>query len=79
MNRNSLRARVTAFYLAMLGAALVFFSIAVYAGVRRYLTLSVDKTLNATALKIIADYLVPLDSKGQAWFQAEMDESYPPG
>ncbi|MBB5343759.1 sensor histidine kinase [Tunturibacter empetritectus] len=79
MNRNSLRARVTAFYVAMLAMALIFFSIAVYIGVRAYLTKSLERSLNTTAHSIEADYLAPLEVKGPAWFQAEMSESYPPG
>ena len=79
MNRNSLRARVTAFYVGMLALALIFFSIAVYAGVRTYLTKSLEHSLKTTAHSIEVDYLTPLDSKGQAWFLAEMSESYPPG
>ena len=79
MNRNSLRARVTAFYVGMLALALIFFSIAVYAGVRTYLTKSLERSLITTAHSIEADYLTPLESKGQAWFLAEMSESYPPG
>ena len=79
MNRNSLRARVTAFYVSMLALALVFFSFAVYGGVRAYLTNSMERDLNHTAEAIVKDYLVPLESKGQTWFLSEMSESYPPG
>lgn len=79
MKRNSLRARVTAFYVGMLALALVFFSFAVYVGVRQYLTKSLEKSLNMTAHSIVADYLVPLDTKGREWFMAEMNESYPTG
>lgn len=79
MNRNSLRARVTAFYVGMLALALLFFSIAVYGGVRAYLTKSLERSLSNTARTVVADYLVPLDKQGQAWFLAEMSESYPPG
>jgi signal transduction histidine kinase len=79
VRRNSLRARVTAFYVGMLAVALLFFSFAVYAGVRTYLTKSMERTLNNTAHSIEADFLVPLDSKGLPWFVAEMSESYPPG
>lgn len=79
MNRNSLRARVTAFYVGMLALALLFFSVAVYAGARAYLTRSMERSLSNTARTVVADYLVPLDKQGQAWFLAEMSESYPPG
>lgn len=79
INRNSLRARVTAFYVSMLAVALAVFCFAVYGGVRAYLTNSMQRTLVHTADTIIADYLVPLDTKGTAWFENEMSESYPPG
>ncbi len=79
MNRNSLRARVTAFYVGMLAVTLIFFSILVYVGVRTYLTKSLERSLSTTVRNIEADYLAPLENKGPAWFQAEMSESYPSG
>jgi len=79
VNRNSLRARVTAFYVSMLAVALALFCFAVYGGVRAYLTNSMQRTLIHTAETIITDYVVPLDTKGQSWFQNEMSESYPAG
>ena len=79
MSRNSLRARVTAFYVSMLAIALAVFCFAVYGGVRAYLTNSMERTLIHTAETIITDYVVPLDTKGLSWFQNEMSESYPPG
>ena len=79
MNHTSLRARVTAFYVGMLALALLFFSLAVYVGVRTFLTKSLERTLTTTAQSIESDYLAPLESKGQAWFLAEMSESYPAG
>jgi len=79
LNRNSLRARVTAFYVSMLAIALAVFCFAVYGGVRAYLTDSMQRTLIHTAETIITDYVVPLDAKGQGWFDNEMSESYPQG
>lgn len=63
----------------MLAFALIFFSVALYGGVRAYLTSSMERVLRNTAESIVTDYLSPLDSKGQAWFLSEMSESYPPG
>jgi signal transduction histidine kinase len=63
----------------MLAVALAVFCFAVYGGVRAYLTNSMQRTLIHTAETIITDYVVPLDNKGQAWFQNEMSESYPAG
>ena len=79
MKRNSLRARVTAFYVSMLAVALAVFSFTVYAGVRAYLTNSMERTLVHTAESIVTDYLVPLNAKGNSWFLNEMSESYPAG
>ncbi|HEV2484740.1 MAG TPA: ATP-binding protein [Terracidiphilus sp.] len=63
----------------MLALALVFFSFAVYGGVRAYLTNSMERVLNHTAESIVTDYLVPLENKGQTWFLSEMSESFPTG
>ena len=38
MKRNSLRTRVTTFYVGMLAVALLVFSVAVYFGIRAFLT-----------------------------------------
>jgi heavy metal sensor kinase len=79
VNRNSLRARVTAFYVSMLAVALAVFSFTVYGGVRAYLTNSMKRTLVHTAESIVTDYVVPLNAKGTSWFLNEMSESYPAG
>lgn len=79
MKRSSLRFRVTAFYVGMLGIALLVFSAAVYFGVKTFLTRSLERTLSNNANSIISDYLVPLDQKGEPWLVAEMSESYPAG
>src|SRR6202048_37815 len=63
----------------MLAAALAVFCFAVYGGVRAYLTSSMERTLIHTAQSIITDYVAPLNTKGQAWFENEMGESYPAG
>src|SRR6516165_4643423 len=63
----------------MLAVALAVFCFAVYGGLRAYLTNSMQRALIHTADTIITDYVVPLDTKGQAWFQNEMSESYPAG
>lgn len=79
MKRNSLRTRVTAFYVGMLAVALLVFSAAVYFGVKTYLTRSLERMLSNSARSIVSDYLVPLNEKGEPWLVAEMSESYPPG
>src|SRR5260370_17078882 len=79
MNRNSLRSRVTTFYVGMLAIALIVFSVAVYFGVKTFLTRSLERVLSNHAQNIVRDYLVPLGQKGEPWLVAEMSESYPPG
>jgi heavy metal sensor kinase len=79
VNRNSLRSRVTTFYVGMLAIALLVFSTAVYFGVRAFLTKSLEQMLNNSAHTIVTDYLVPLDQKGEPWLVSEMSESYPQG
>lgn len=79
MRRNSLRSRVTTFYVGMLAVALFVFSTAVYLGVTAFLMRSLERMLSNNAHNIVNDYLVPLDQKGEPWLVAEMSESYPPG
>jgi len=79
VKRNSLRSRVTTFYVGMLAVALLVFSTAVYFGVKAFLTKSLEQMLSNTAHNIVTDYLIPLDQKGEPWLVAEMSESYPVG
>lgn len=79
MNRNSLRWRVTSFYVGMLAVALLVFSAGVYVGIQTFLMRSLKAALGTGASTILTDYVRPLDSKGMTWFQSEMSESYPPG
>jgi heavy metal sensor kinase len=79
VRRNSLRSRVTTFYVGMLAVALLVSSAAVYFGVKAFLTKSLEQMLSNSAHTIVNDYLVPLDQKGEPWLLAEMSESYPQG
>lgn len=79
MKRNSLRSRVTTFYVGMLAVALLVFSAAVYFGVKTFLTRSLEQKLSNNAHSIVSDYLVPLSQRGEPWLVEEMGESYPPG
>jgi signal transduction histidine kinase len=63
----------------MLALALLIFSVAVYVGVKTFLTRSLERVLDNNAHNIATDFLVPLRAKGEAWFLSEMSESYPPG
>jgi heavy metal sensor kinase len=79
MKLNSLRTRVTTFYVGMLAVALLVFSLAVYFGANAFLTRALERKLSNSAHSIANDYLVPLNQKGNPWFVDEMGESYPPG
>jgi heavy metal sensor kinase len=79
MKRNSLRSRVTTFYVGMLAIALIVFSAAIYFGVKSFLTRSLQQRLRNSAHSIVSDYLAPLEEKGEPWLVEEMSESYPPG
>lgn len=74
--RFSLRARATTWYVGLLAVALIFFSFAVYVGVRSYLKLSLQRGLNSTAHTIVNDFLAKLPTKGDAWVLGEIRESY---
>lgn len=79
MNRKSLRYRITSFFVGFLALALVVFSIAVYLGVRTFLTRSLEQTLANDARNIATDYLAQRNTKGDGWFLGELTEAYPPG
>jgi signal transduction histidine kinase len=79
VRHNTLRSRVTTFYVGMLAVALLVFSAAVYFGVKAFLTKSLEQMLSNSAHNIVNDYLVPLDQKGEPWLVAEISESYPQG
>lgn len=79
MNRNSLRSRVTTFYVGMLAIALLVSGGAVYVGVQAFLTRSLERSLKVSANGIITDFLEPLETKGKSWFLSEISESYPQG
>jgi signal transduction histidine kinase len=76
---NSLRARVTTFYVGTLAIALLMFSAAIYFGAKAFLMRALERKLSNNAHSIVSDYLVPMSEKGDAWFVEEMGESYPPG
>lgn len=79
MNRKSLRYRITSFFVGFLALALVVFSIAVYLGVKAFLTRSLEQTVANNARNIATDYLTQKNIKGDGWFLGELTEAYPPG
>ena len=80
MNASApLRARVTAWYVGLLALALLVVFVAVYLGVRAFVTNSLERALIAHAQNIVTDYLGRLKPKGRAGSSARSSESYPPG
>jgi heavy metal sensor kinase len=79
LKSNSLRFRVTAWYLGLLAVALGVLSVAVYVGVRSFVTTSLENALIADARTVGTDYLAGLETKGNTWFHGEIEETYPPG
>jgi signal transduction histidine kinase len=72
----SLRARATIWYVGLLAVALTVFSVGVYFGVRTYLKMSLQRSLNSAAHTIADDFLSKLPTKGDAWVLGEIRESY---
>src|ERR1017187_10404137 len=72
----SLRARATIWYVGLLAVALTVFSVGVYFGVRTYLKMSLQRSLNSAAHTIADDFLSKLPTKGEAWVLGEIRESY---
>jgi signal transduction histidine kinase len=72
----SLRARATTWYVGLLAVALTVFSVGVYFGVRTYLKMSLQRSLNSAAHTIADDFLSKLPTKGDAWVLGEIRESY---
>lgn len=56
--------------------ALIFFSVAVYMGVRTYLKQSLERALSSTAHALVDDFLTRLPQKGDSWVLGEVRESY---
>ena len=78
MNRDSLRYRVTGFFVGWLALALVVFSAAVYLGVKTFLAKSLEHTLADNAQNIASHYVVQREARGETWFLKEMTEDFPP-
>ncbi len=79
MHRNTLRLRVTAWYVGLLAVALIVSSAAVYLGVRAFITSSLERILINSAQSITSNFLASIEEKGQTWFLGEISESYPSG
>lgn len=76
MKFASLRFRVTAWSVGFLAIALIISSIAVYVGVRQFLTISMQRELRSTAQSIETLFLSQWSVKGEAWAVGETRESF---
>lgn len=76
MRFASLRFRVTAWSVGFLGIALIISSIAVYAGVRQFLTVSMQRELRSVAESIETLFLSQWSTKGESWAVGETRESF---
>jgi len=78
MSFNSLRIRVTTWYVGLLAAALLVFGAALYFSVQTYLTTTLQGSLAAEAGGIATSFLAHEESKGPAWMSGEIVEAYAP-
>ncbi len=78
MKSTSLRFRVTAWYICLLAAALVLFSVSVYIGLARYLESTLNHSLSEEAYAIGNSFLEFVNQRGDAFVRGEVNESYAP-
>jgi heavy metal sensor kinase len=78
MNLNTLRARVTTWYVGLLATALVVFGAALYFGVRGYLRTSLEHSMSSEAKAIGANFVSFAEEKGVPWMAGEIAEAYAP-
>ena len=79
MNFRSLRFRVTAWSVGFLAVALAIFSVAVFLGVRQFLSTSLQRSLRNMTRNIETVYLSEYGQRGEAWAVGEIRESYSGG
>jgi len=78
MNLNTLRARVTTWYVGLLATALVAFGAALYFGLKGYLRASLEHSMSSEANAIAADFVSFEEAKGVQWMAGEITEAYAP-
>ena len=78
MRINSLRFRITAWYIGLLAVALVLFSFMVYLGVKQYLHSTLERSLSGEASAIGHNFVELANRKGNDWIAIEVAESYAP-
>lgn len=78
MNLNTLRTRVTTWYVGLLATALVVFGAALYFGVEGYLRNSLERSMSSDAKAIAANFVSFEEEKGVSWMAGEIAEAYAP-
>lgn len=78
MRLNSLRVRVTAWYVGLLAAALLAFGGALYFAAQSYLTTRLERALSGEAQAIAANFVSHEEQRGLAWMSGEIIEAYAP-
>ena len=78
MNLNTLRTRVTTWYVGLLATALVVFGAALYFGVDGYLRTSLEHSMSSDAKAIAANFVAFEEEKGVPWMGGEIAEAYAP-
>lgn len=78
MNLNTLRARMTTWYVGLLATALLVFGAALYFGVQGYLRTSLQHSLFSEAKAIADNFLSFEEQKGVAWMAGEITEADAP-
>jgi heavy metal sensor kinase len=75
VNTRSLHFRITAWYAALLGGALLIFGVSVYLGLERYLYWNLQRTLASQCRTIGTELLAQLPEKPPPW---DINEDYAP-
>jgi heavy metal sensor kinase len=78
LNGNSLRSRVTTWYVGLLATALLVFGSVLYFAVDEYLTAGLENSLSGEAHAIASNLLAFEEKKGAAWMTGEIVEAYAP-
>ena len=78
MRLNSLRFRVTAWYICLLAATLLLFSASVYFGLAHYLRSTLEHALSEEAYAIGDNFVELANQRGEAFVRGEVRESYAP-
>ncbi len=78
MRLNSLRVRVTAWYVGLLAAALLAFGGTLYFAAQSYLTTRLERSLSGQAQAIAVNFVAHHEQKGTEWMVGEIVEAYAP-